>query len=203
MAIVRLDSLVWTALINSVNKTGMPDLVLAAIVLAISLLGFILGAFKFAYLSGIVGITLAGGIAFGIRIVILQPNLLFPTESLFAVNWIIPVVCAVLAGLVLIRWQRIGLVGPLPQHLLHALVLISTAIGHRKLFGCTSVGTFLVFLGVDLIINRQSGMSRGLRFLFDRNSNHLAVRLRSFSSKFPRSYVGLTWSGFDVQEIPP
>ncbi|KAJ8076646.1 hypothetical protein PM082_001069 [Marasmius tenuissimus] len=141
----------WAALINSVSETGVPDLVLTVIVLAISFLGFILGVLNFAYMGGVVGMTLAGGVAFGVRIVIIQPNLLFPAQNVYVVNWIVPVVCAVLAGLVLIRWQRAGL-----------------------LFGCTSVGTFLVFLGVDLIINRQSGMSRGLRFLFDRNSNHLA-----------------------------
>ncbi len=30
-------------------------------------------------------------------------------------------------------------------------------------------------LGIDLIINKQDGMSRGLRYLFDRNTAHLAV----------------------------
>ncbi|KAL0072522.1 hypothetical protein AAF712_000285 [Marasmius tenuissimus] len=118
----------WAALINSVSETGVPDLVLTVIVLAISFLGFILGVLNFAYMGGVVGMTLAGGVAFGVRIVIIQPNLLFPAQNVYVVNWIVPVVCAVLAGLVLIRWQRAGL----------------------------------------------SGMSRGLRFLFDRNSNHLA-----------------------------
>ncbi|KAL0577681.1 hypothetical protein V5O48_004285 [Marasmius crinis-equi] len=141
----------WAALINSVDENGISDILLTISVLAFSFLGFILGVFHFAYLGGVVGMTLAGGVAFGVRIVIIQPNLLVSADNLFAVNWVIPTVCAVVAGLVLVRWQRVGL-----------------------LFGCASVGTFLVFLGVDLIINKQSGMSRGLRFLFDRNSNHLA-----------------------------
>ena len=45
-----------------------------------------------------------------------------------------------------------------------------------QIFGSTSSGTFLIILGIDLLLNRQEGMSRGLRFLFDRNSNHLLVR---------------------------
>ncbi|KAG7091232.1 hypothetical protein E1B28_010283 [Marasmius oreades] len=141
----------WAALINSVNEIGIPDLILTLVVIAFSFLGFILGVFRFAYRGGIVGMTLAGGIAFGIRIILIQPNLLISADNLYALNWIIPVLCSVVAGLALIRWQRIAL-----------------------LFGCTSVGTFLVFLAVDLVVNRQAGMSRGLRYLFDRNSNHLA-----------------------------
>lgn len=32
-------------------------------------------------------------------------------------------------------------------------------------------------MALDLAVNKQNGMSRGLRFLFDRNSSHLAVRV--------------------------
>ncbi len=45
---------------------------------------------------------------------------------------------------------------------------------------CAAVGSFLVALGIDLILNKQSGMSNGLRFLFDRNSSHFLVSIRSF-----------------------
>ncbi|KAF9268478.1 hypothetical protein L218DRAFT_512414 [Marasmius fiardii PR-910] len=141
----------WAALINSVDQVGVPDLILTLVVMAISFLGFILGVFHFAYRGGIVGMTLAGGMAFGIRIVLIQPNLLVSAGNLYAVNWIVPVVCSVVAGLVVVRWQRAAL-----------------------LFGCASVGTFLVALCVDLVINKQAGLSRGLRYLFDRNNNHLA-----------------------------
>lgn len=30
-------------------------------------------------------------------------------------------------------------------------------------------------LGIDLVVNKQAGMSFGLRYLFDRNSSHLEV----------------------------
>lgn len=32
-----------------------------------------------------------------------------------------------------------------------------------------------MFLAIDLVLNKQDGLSRGLRFLFDRNDSHLAV----------------------------
>ena len=44
-----------------------------------------------------------------------------------------------------------------------------------QVLASASTGTFLLCLGLDLIVNKQSGMSRGLRFLFDRNVSHLLV----------------------------
>ena len=41
--------------------------------------------------------------------------------------------------------------------------------------GCASVGTFMTGLGIDLLINKQAGLSFGLRFLFDRNDSHVKV----------------------------
>ena len=38
-----------------------------------------------------------------------------------------------------------------------------------------SVGTFFVALGIDLFANKQSGMSFGLRYAFDRNKYHYYV----------------------------
>ncbi|ESK97232.1 hypothetical protein Moror_17888 [Moniliophthora roreri MCA 2997] len=141
----------WAALINSVNEVGVSDVLLTLTVVGFSFLGFIFGVFKFAQIGGIVGMTVAGGVAFGVRIVLLKERLLISAENFYAANWGIISVLGVVAGLLLVRYQRPAL-----------------------LFGCSSVGTFLVFLGVDLMLNRQSGLSRGLRFLFDRNTNHLA-----------------------------
>lgn len=36
-------------------------------------------------------------------------------------------------------------------------------------------------LGIDLSVNKQSGMSRGLIFLFDRNKSHIVVESLSLS----------------------
>ncbi|KAF8756683.1 hypothetical protein RHS01_04523 [Rhizoctonia solani] len=42
------------------------------------------------------------------------------------------------------------------------------------IFSTSCIGSFLIALSTDLLLNGQDGMSRGLRFLFDMNVNHLA-----------------------------
>ncbi|TEB21174.1 hypothetical protein FA13DRAFT_1779468 [Coprinellus micaceus] len=81
-----------------------------------------------------------------------KEGLLISDMAFYAANWAVIAVLGAIGGATVVvkRWQRWGVAG-----------------------GCASIGTFLVFLGVDLAMNRQSGMSRGLRFLFDRNSNHI------------------------------
>ncbi|KAA1085262.1 hypothetical protein PGT21_001110 [Puccinia graminis f. sp. tritici] len=37
---------------------------------------------------------------------------------------------------------------------------------------CAFSGAFLLFLGIDLLVNENDGMSRGIRFLFDHNPHH-------------------------------
>ena len=49
-------------------------------------------------------------------------------------------------------------------------------------------GTFLVGLGIDLLLEKQSGISFGLRFLLDRNNSHFLVRVfpvRSHTAYLP------------------
>ncbi len=46
---------------------------------------------------------------------------------------------------------------------------------------CAAIGTFLIGLGVDLLLEKQSGWSFALRFLFDRNNSHFLVRTSFFS----------------------
>lgn len=42
---------------------------------------------------------------------------------------------------------------------------------------CTFTGTFLLSIGVDLVVNKQNGVSRGLRHLLDGNDAHVLVCL--------------------------
>lgn len=42
-----------------------------------------------------------------------------------------------------------------------------------QIFGCAASGSFLLVLAIDLILNKQSGMSIGLRLLLDQNSSHV------------------------------
>lgn len=36
-----------------------------------------------------------------------------------------------------------------------------------------ALGSFLTALGIDLVVNKQAGMSMGLRYFFDRNAAHI------------------------------
>ncbi|THU89777.1 hypothetical protein K435DRAFT_802493 [Dendrothele bispora CBS 962.96] len=146
----------WAAIISTVNETGVSDILLTIIVLAFSFLGFIMGFFEFARVgaTGILGIL--GGLAFGIRIILLKEGLLLSSSGMFFLNWIIIAVFGVGGGSLVVWRQRAGL-----------------------LTACASTGTFLTVLGADLILHKQSGLSRGLRFLFDRNSSHIADILQN------------------------
>ncbi|KAK7057705.1 SET domain-containing protein [Favolaschia claudopus] len=144
----------WAAIINTVGGSGVADLFLNAIIIVFFICGFALGVFEIGRLGGITMIGVTGGMAFGIRVVLLRAGLLLSSPGLFAINWVIVGICAAAGGLSLIWFQRYGL-----------------------LFGCASIGTFLTALGVDLIMSKQQGMSAGLRFLFDRNDSHVAFLL--------------------------
>jgi len=146
----------WAAFVNTVPASGIPDIVLALIIIAFFFFGFVIGLFEFARVAGITFLGITGGLAVGIRIMIIKENLLFSskvlsrTDDLFGVTWAIIAVFGLAGGLVMLRWQRAGI-----------------------MFGSASVGTFLAFLSIDLLLNRQSGMSRGLRYLMDRNISHV------------------------------
>ncbi|KAJ4483763.1 hypothetical protein J3R30DRAFT_3285331 [Lentinula aciculospora] len=143
----------WAAIINSVNEVGISDIHLTLIVLAFGLLGLVIGVFEFARVVAMAVLCLTGGLSFGMRIILLKTDLLFSSLGL---NWLIIVVFGVAGGLLLIWKNKIAM-----------------------LIACASTGTFLASLGVDLIFNRQSGLSFGLRSLFDSNDNHLAYFLET------------------------
>ncbi|TFK50856.1 hypothetical protein OE88DRAFT_1659965 [Heliocybe sulcata] len=138
----------WAAIINTMGVPDIGDIPLTLIVLGMYVGGFSLGLFSFARAGGIALLCLEGGFAVGVRAVIMKDNLLLP---IYGVNWVIVAVTTVASAILLLFRQR-------------AAILLSA----------TSCGTFLTGLGVDLILHKQDGMSRGLRSLFDRNSAHIA-----------------------------
>jgi len=142
----------WSAVINTVTGSGVPDLFLDAIIIVFFFCGFAFGLFEIGRLGGITMIGLTGGIAFGVRIVLLRAGLL--SNQIYALNWVVVIVCGGAGGLALIWFHR-----------------------YTILFGCASIGTFLTALGVDLIISKQTGISAGLRYLFDHNGSHAAFLL--------------------------
>ncbi|KAG1856854.1 hypothetical protein C8R48DRAFT_775800 [Suillus tomentosus] len=140
----------WSVFVNTLDNVGISDITLTALVLVLFCFGFIFGLLEVGRMVGLLQLGIQGGLAIGIRIVLLRNLLLVPEPAAFFVNWLLIAFCG-LASAVLVIWkQRAGL-----------------------LLGSASVGTFLCVLGTDLAVNQQSGMSRGLRYLIDRNSYHI------------------------------
>ncbi|KAJ1305943.1 hypothetical protein OPQ81_010661 [Rhizoctonia solani] len=150
----------WAALINTVSESGlassqsMSDMLILLITGAAFLVGMVGGAFRILVLPAMAAICALGGSSIAARGVILRPGLLVPpgpNQKLAFVNIVIVAVGALSGGLSVIFKQR-----------------------ESMIFSTSCIGSFLVALAVDLIVNGQNGMSRGLRSLFDMNDNHLA-----------------------------
>lgn len=148
------------------NAEGLSDLVLTIIVLAAFGVGFFIGLLNLGRVAGIWMLGILGGMSIGIRIVLLRDGLLIPK---YAANWFIVGILMIIGLGVTVFRQRFGLVG---ARLTSASLVLTESV---KVSSCAAVGSFLVALGIDLILNKQSGMSTGLRFLFDRNSSHFLV----------------------------
>ncbi|KAI0753159.1 hypothetical protein C8Q80DRAFT_1217409 [Daedaleopsis nitida] len=137
---------VWAAFNNTVSADGLSDIVLAVVSMGGFAVGFVGGLLDFGRWPGILLIGVLGGLSIGVRVVLLRPGLLI---DIYIVNW-----------LVLAAFMALGLAG----------VLLRQRVG--ILSGCAAIGSFLVALAADLVIERQRGMSFALRFLFDRNNSH-------------------------------
>ncbi|KAH9935231.1 uncharacterized protein BXZ73DRAFT_45633 [Epithele typhae] len=146
----------WAAFVNTVSADGLPDLVLAIIVLGAFGVSFIAGVLPFGRWAGIILVGALGGMSIGFRVVLLRPGLLIPT---YVLNWLVIVAFSILGLAGILVKQRVG-------------VTINTA----------AIGSFLIALGVDLIIQKQDGLSFGLRFLLDRNDSHfLSIVFRGYN----------------------
>ncbi|KAL4071270.1 hypothetical protein V8B97DRAFT_1871158 [Scleroderma yunnanense] len=140
----------WAVFVNTLDDVGVSDVALTAFVLILFGLGFLLGMLELSRTIGVLMLSTMGGLALGIRVVLLRNGLLVSGPSIFFVNWLIIGICGFACSLLVLWKQRVGVLN-----------------------GCASLGSFLCGLGIDLVINQQSGMSRGLRYLMDRNRYHV------------------------------
>lgn len=92
------------------TEVGISDLLITLICFGIFLVGFTLGCFEFSRVGATVLLTLLGGFAFGIRVLLVKDNLLLSNRNLFAVNWVIATLFAISFGAVMIWSQRIAIV---------------------------------------------------------------------------------------------
>ena len=183
-AILILNSLftpVWASVINTVSEGSIPDIVILAITIVVFVVGFIAGVMSAEYRIGSTMLSAAGGVSFMIRVVLLRSGLLIPA---FTADWIVCGLAGVFGLALVLLKERWGVVSASSPTVLHSTLIIGFVI--LQIIGSSAVGSFFSILAVDLVINKQSGMSLGLRFLFDRNEHHFAVS----DMCFPVSVMG-------------
>ena len=159
----------WAAFINTESSNGISDLSLLGIMMGFFTVGASIGFLDLGKTTGIALLGVLGGLSIGIRTVIFRSGLLVGP---FFINWIIVAVAGIAGGILVLLMRRIGIVS---YFTLSIQLLAITYKPITKLIGSAATGTFLASLGIDLILNKQSGMSRGLRTLFDQNTSHIAV----------------------------
>ena len=116
----------WAALVNSVNQTGISDILFTIIIMAFFFLGFVFGVWEFARVGAITCLAIIGGLAFGIRIALLRENdLLFPNAKFFGLNWALAGIFATISVVSLILHQRMTIVSVL---LFMGVLLLLTSI---------------------------------------------------------------------------
>lgn len=106
----------WVSFINSISAAPLSDLTLTLIILGFFSLLFAFGVLPYGRVAGITCIGLVGGMALGVRVVILKAGLLISGSTGYTVNWVL-VGFFGLAGGVSIIWeqsQRAGLVRMFP-----------------------------------------------------------------------------------------
>jgi len=140
----------WAVIVNTLDNVGVSDDPFTVCILVMFIMGFGFGLLEVSRVIAILILGILGGLAIGVRVVLLGSGLLISDPDAFFANWLIIGVCGITGGILVVWKQRYGLLN-----------------------GCASTGSFLCALGFDLVINRQSGMSRGLRYLFDRNRYHV------------------------------
>src|SRR5262245_56095084 len=102
------DSLLaWGAFINTMTSNGLSDIILTAVVLTIFVFGFIFGLFEIGRLPGITLLGVIGGLAVGIRVVLMREDLLVP---IFIVDWVLVALFGFIGLVLVIFKQRAGIV---------------------------------------------------------------------------------------------
>ncbi|KAF8141177.1 hypothetical protein EV363DRAFT_1247662 [Boletus edulis] len=140
----------WSVIVNTMDNVGVSDTVLTACIFILFVMGFALGSLEMSRPVAVLVLGILGGLAIGIRIILLGNGLIVSDPDAFFVNWLIIGVCGIAGSILVLCKQRYGILN-----------------------GCASTGSFLCGLGLDLVVNQQSGMSRGLRYLVDRNRFHV------------------------------
>jgi hypothetical protein len=83
---------------------------LTVLVLGLFALGFLFGLLEVGRMAGVLQLGIQGGLAVGIRIVLLRSRLLVPDATAFFVNWLLIGFCGLACAILVVWKQRVGLV---------------------------------------------------------------------------------------------
>jgi hypothetical protein len=96
--------------VNTLDNIGISDIILTVLVLVLFALGFLFGLLEVGRIAGVLQLGIQGGLAIGIRIVLLRSLLLVPESTAFFVNWLLIALCGLVCAILVIWKQRAGLV---------------------------------------------------------------------------------------------
>ncbi|GAA5899989.1 hypothetical protein JCM6882_007019 [Rhodosporidiobolus microsporus] len=167
-----LELVVWVVIANTLPAEGFSEksqdstgLIVWGLVTAGGLVGLVVGAFWWRV--GVFAMGAVSGAALGLGVDMMGDNAL-PEVA----RWVVLGVL-ILAGIVVLPFfaNSVGMI-------------IATSL----------TGSFLLFLGVDLLVNENDGMSKGLRYILDGNSAH-AEALSSYSPPVStRVFLAVSWA---------
>ncbi|GAA6035156.1 hypothetical protein JCM8097_006393 [Rhodosporidiobolus ruineniae] len=167
-----LEFVVWVIVANTLPAGGFSSasrddtgIIVWALVSAGGIVGLFVGAVWWRV--GVFATGACGGLALGLGIDMMGDNALPPVA-----RWVI---LGVLSGAGLLL-----------------LPLLTSSVG--MIISTSLTGSFLLFLGIDLLVNKVDGMSLGLRYILDSNHAH-AHELRSYYPPVTtRVFLAVSWS---------
>ena len=176
------------------DNNNTSDLLLDGIVFIAFLVGVGCGWFRLGTNCGPVLLGACGGLAVAFMALLLRPGLLF--GSFYFANWLLAGPLGAAGAAYTIFRQKLGVVRPTSSFSPDWVPKFSVQI-----FGCAASGSFLLVLAIDLILNKQSGMSIGLRLLLDQNSSHV-TELQKAGYKPTLSTIILAGAGIAAMYVP-
>lgn len=106
LAIFRFSlSIAWPSIINSMGPESLNDLVIVLVVLGFFLFGALVGFLRFGMHIGMVIIGILGGLAVGVRLVIIKSELLVSGLDQYAANWGLIAAFGMVTGAMVV-WKR-------------------------------------------------------------------------------------------------
>jgi len=104
------DAVAWAVIVNTLDNVGVSDLALTVCILVLFTMGFALGFLEMSHTASMLVLGILGGLAIGVRIVLLRSGLLISGSDAFFVNWLIIGACGISGSIIVVWKQKYGIV---------------------------------------------------------------------------------------------